>query len=347
VLIRALEEALGALGLRDGTLLVAVSGGVDSVVLLHGLEKLSQGWGLKLLIGHVNHGLRGEHSEADQRFVEELGARLSIPCEVARVEPASLIRDRSSRDRPTPQEAARTLRWRALEEMAGRRGARWIATAHQADDQAETVLLRLLRGTGPDGLGGIPERSPDGRRVRPLLGVSRAEIERFARQNHLTWREDASNGSDDYARNRLRRHWLPGLAQDFNPSLLRAIGNLAEAQRQDSRWISSRVEQEAGSRLVPEDGWLRIDAKDWAALPEALARRLARAALERCGAGRLVTRVHLERMGEFLARPRTGKTLELPGDLQLVCTREGFRLGPLPAADEASSRATTQPPDAC
>ena len=141
---------------------------------------------------------------------------------------------------------------------------RWLATGHQADDQAETVLLRLLRGTGPDGLGGIPERSPDGRIVRPLLGVSRAEIERFARSRRLSWREDASNASERYARNRLRRRWLPGLTQDFNPRLLRAIGNLAEAQRRDSEWIISRVEQEAASRFTQEGGWLVIDAKDWA-----------------------------------------------------------------------------------
>jgi tRNA(Ile)-lysidine synthase len=339
VVIRALDGACRRLGLQDGALLVAVSGGIDSVVLLYGLHSLAQKSGLKLLIGHVNHGLRGEESEADQAFVVELGKALGLPVEVARVDLAPAREGRSSRDRPTTQEAAREARYTALHAMEARHGARWLATGHQADDQAETVLLRILRGTGPDGLGGIPERSPDGRIVRPLLGVSRAEIERFARARRLRWREDASNASDRYARNRLRRHWLPGLAEDFNPRLLRAIGNLAEAQRRDSEWIVSRVEQEAGSRFTREGGWLAIDAKDWSALPEALARRLARLALERCGSGRLVTRVHLERMGAFLGSAVTGKRLELPGGLRLERRREGFYLGPI--------RPSSTPPSPC
>ena len=338
-MLRALDAALERLALRDGLLLVAVSGGIDSVALLQGLHELAEKKRLKLLIGHVNHGLRGAGSEADERFVRELAGRLGLPFEAARVDPEAPRQGGSSRDRPTLQEAARTLRYQALRAMGQRAGARWLATAHQADDQAETVLLRLLRGAGPDALGGIPERSPDGRIVRPLLGISRQEIERFAASRRLSWREDASNASDRYARNRLRRHWLPGLAQDFNPRLLRAIGKLAEAQRRDSEWINSRVEQEAALRFAQEGAWLVIDAKDWAALPEALARRLARRALDRCGSGRLVTQVHLARMCAFLGSARTGKRLELPGDLRLERRPGGFRLGPIPA--------TTAPPDAC
>ena len=353
VLLRALEEALTRLALRDGTLLVAVSGGIDSVALLHGLHEIAEGRRLELRVGHVNHGLRGSESEADQAFVEALAAGLGLSCEVARVDPAQARAGRSSRDRPSPQEAAREVRYTALRAMAGRRGARWLATAHQADDQAETVLLRLLRGAGPDALGGIPEKSPDGRLVRPLLAVSRADVERFAGVRRLIWREDASNASDAYARNRLRLHWLPGLKREFNPRLLRAIGNLAEAQRRDSEWIMSRVEQEAAARFVREGEWLAIDAKDWAALPEALARRLTRLALQRCGSSRLVTRVHLERMGAFLTSAGTGKRLELPGGLELQRRRAGFRLGPIPAAGEAEDGPSvpadplSDPPGAC
>jgi tRNA(Ile)-lysidine synthase len=311
-------------------LLVAVSGGVDSVALLQALHELSEREGLKLSIGHVNHGLRHGESEADQALVEALGARLGLGVEVTRAEPGWLREGCSSRDRPTLQEAARTLRYKALAEQAARRGAEHVATAHNADDQAETVLLRLLRGTGPDGLGGVPERSPDGCIVRPLLGVSRATIEAFARERDLAWREDASNARLDYTRNRLRLRWLPGLARDFNPRLLRAIGALAEAQRQDSAWIAAMVEREAASRFTREGAWLRIDAKDWSVLPEALARRLARSALQHCGAARHVTRVHLERMQRFLHSARPGSAIELPGDLRLRRDRDGFRLGPAP-----------------
>jgi tRNA(Ile)-lysidine synthase len=328
VLLRTLDEALRRLDCRGRGLLVAVSGGLDSVALCHALHELAREHGLNLSIGHVNHGLRGEQSEGDQAFVEELGARLGVPVDSLRLEPGGLRRAGPSRDRPTLQEAARQLRYQGLGALAGRRGASRIATAHTADDQAETVLLRLLRGSGPDGLAGIPERSPDGRIVRPLLAVSRQQIERFARERRLVWREDASNECLDYARNRLRRRWLPGLADEFNPRLLRAIGNLAEAQRRDAEWIAAEVEREAAARFAEEGSWLVIDAKDWVALPEALSRRLVRAALERCGAGRLVSRVHLERALRFLAEGRAGTAIELPGGLRLRRDAAGFRLGP-------------------
>jgi tRNA(Ile)-lysidine synthase len=309
---------------------VAVSGGLDSVALLHALHELAEEASLKLLVGHVNHGLRGEESEADQAFVEALGAALGVPCETRRVDPGALRAGGPSRDRPTLQEAARRLRYEALEELARRGGAERIATAHTADDQAETVLLRLLRGSGPDGLAGIPERSRDGRLVRPLLGVTRAELARFAAERGLRWREDSSNACEDYARNRLRRSWLPGLAAAFNPRLLRAIANLAEAQRRDSEWIESRVEAEAAARFAQTGGWLVIDATGWGALPEALTRRLARRALAHCGAARLASRVHLERMQAFLAGARPHSALELPGGLVLRRDARGFRLGAPP-----------------
>jgi len=327
-LVGAVDAALEALGVREAGLLVAVSGGVDSVVLAQALHALAEHRGLKLTIGHVNHGLRGAASEADQASVEALGAALGVSVSSRRVDPAALRAGRSSRDRPTLQEAARELRYEALRELADAAGSHFIATAHSADDQAETLLLRILRGTGPDGLGGIPERSADGRILRPLLGVERREIEAHARAHSLSWREDESNEDDGYARNRLRRHWLPGLAEGFNPRLLQQLGHLAEAMRRDAEWIEGQVAREAAGRFSSEDGWLRIDAKEWDALPEALARRLARLALRRLGRGRDVSRVHLARMLAFLRDGRSGTAIELPGGLSLARERELFRLGP-------------------
>jgi tRNA(Ile)-lysidine synthase len=324
---REVARATAALGIR-GRLLVAASGGLDSTVLAHVLTSLARQLGLTIGLAHVHHGLRGADSDADQAAVEALGRRLGIEVQVRRVHPAALRRGVASRRRPTLQEAARTLRYAALREMAGALEARHVVTAHHADDQVETVLLRLLRGTGPDGLGGIPERSPDGLLVRPLLRVPRADLLAHAQAHGLEWREDASNDSNVYARNRLRREWLPGLAQAFNPRLLRAVADLAEAQRRDSEWIGAELAREAASRLSSEGRWLRIDTKDWAALPEALSRRLAREALARCGAGRDVSRTHLERVQAFLRSASPGRVLELPGGLHLRRERDGFRLGP-------------------
>lgn len=329
MLIRDVSAAVVRLGLARRKILVAVSGGLDSTALAQALHLLAQKFSLKLAIGHVNHGLRGRESDADQAAVRGLAEALGLAVCTARADPASLREGRSSRDRPTPQEAARLLRYRALDTMAREVGADVIATAHTADDQAETVMLRLLRGTGPDGLAGIPERSPDGRIVRPMLRVERAEIRQFAQQQALRWREDSSNRNVSYARNRLRLRWLPGLAQDFNPRLLRAIGSLAEAQREDSEWIAAQVEREVAWRFGVEGGWLRIEAKDWQATPEALARRLVRWALIECGRGRDVSRVHLERMLDFLRSGRPGTHIELPGGLRLERDAVNFRMGPV------------------
>jgi tRNA(Ile)-lysidine synthase len=244
------------------------------------------------------------------------------------VAPAALREGGPSRSRPTLQEAARRLRYQALQAMAEESGATRIATAHTLDDQAETVLLRLLRGSGPDGLGGIPERSPDGRVVRPLLGVPREAIERFARERCLPWREDPSNRSGSYARGRLRVDWLPRFGEAFNRDWLRAVAHLAEAQRRDSEWIEQQVEREAADLFSADGGGLRIAAVGWEDRPEALARRLARLALRRCGAGRDVSRIHLERMLGFLRSGRPGAGIELPGGLLMRRQRDHFRLGP-------------------
>jgi tRNA(Ile)-lysidine synthase len=317
MLVRHLQHSIRALGLTDSTILVAVSSGVDSVCLLHALGAQAGRFALNLLIGHVNHGLRGEESEADEAWLEGLAEKLDLPILTARVRPGELREGCSNRQRPTIQEAARTLRYRELERMATAAGARFIATAHNADDQAETVLLRLLRGCAPDGLGGIPEVSRDGRVVRPLLRVSRSEIVAHARASGLEWREDTSNQSLRYARNRLRREWIPGLKRDFNPRLLRAIGNLAEAQRRDSEWVESLVEAAARDRVRVEEDGVHILGGDWDQLPAGLATRLARRAFLEIGDRRDLSARHIDRIVGFLRRGREGTVIELPGGLQL------------------------------
>jgi tRNA(Ile)-lysidine synthase len=279
----------------------------------------------------VNHGLRGEASDGDESAVRELAAKYDVPLRVARVDLECLRTGRASRERPTLQEAARRARYDALRAQACELRAERLATGHTLDDQAETVLLRILRGSGPDGLGGIPERSPDGFVVRPLLRVSRQELVAYATAQGLSWREDASNADPTFARARLRSHWLPGLRRAFNPRLLRAIGDLAEAQRRDSEWIAEMVE-EASERLltVEPGGGLRIARHGWRDLPEPLARRVVRLALRRSGAARDISRVHIERVVNSLRWGRSGSRIELPGSLELTCEHDAFRLRRIP-----------------
>ncbi|MEE8581895.1 MAG: tRNA lysidine(34) synthetase TilS [Myxococcota bacterium] len=332
-LLGQLKRVLERHGLLDAHLLVAASGGVDSTVLLDALAQLAPAHSLRLSVGHVNHQLRGADSEADQAAVAAQAMAHGLPFAARSVDAEALRRGVPSRARPTLQEAARTVRYLALEEMAKAAGATAVATAHQADDQAETLLLRILRGCGPDGLAGIPERSPAGDVTRPLLAVSREEILAYAAARQLCWREDASNRSLRYARNRLRNRWLPGLRREFNPQLLRKLGQLAETMRRDAEWMAELVDAHARRwiRFSEEDGKrVVIQRKGWIELPEALSRRLLRHALLEMDAGRDVAWVHLERMERLMRRGRTGTVIELPGDLRMTCDGEEAVIAPAP-----------------
>ncbi len=313
------ERALRDAGAPGHRVLAAVSGGVDSTVLAHLLSALSRPLDIAWAIGHVDHGLRGAESDADARAVEALARKLDVPFECVRVDPNAARVGGSSRTRPSLQEAARGLRRDALERMRVAGGYDHIATAHNANDQAETILMRLLRGSGPDSLGGIADVSRDGTVLRPLLGVSRAEIEAYARETGLDWREDASNADPRYTRNRLRAEVLPALERDFNPRLLRALGDLAEAQRRDTEWLDALVEEAAREWVVPDAaGGLRIAAAGWSKQPEALSRRLVKRVLIDIGAGRDLSRVHLMRVLAFLREGQLGTAIELPGGFRLA-----------------------------
>jgi tRNA(Ile)-lysidine synthase len=326
-LLAALQVACETLGLRDERVLVAISGGVDSTVLLRGLAQVAPALGLELAAGHVNHGLRGEEADADEAFAADLAKQHGVAFAVRRVAPRALRASASaSRSRPTLQEASRKLRLAALREIADELRCDRIATAHTLDDQAETVLLRLFRGASPSGLGGIAERSEDGRLVRPLLAVTRAEIERYARERGLSWREDGSNRDPHYARGRLRTSGLAAIARELNPEWLRAVGQLAEAQRKESAWIEEQVKRESAQLVRWEPGALTLARTGFAALPEPIARRLLRGALRALGGARDVSRAQLERSAAFLRTAKPRARLDLPGGLAWTASRSECRL---------------------
>jgi tRNA(Ile)-lysidine synthase len=230
-LLRRLGRSLRALPGLEAGLVLAVSGGPDSVALLRATIAARPG-GVQLVVAHLNHQLRGSNSEADERFVAELHAKLTASgiydlrlcvgrCDVGEV---------ARRDGDNIEAVARRERYRWLAEVAVREGARWVATGHTADDQAETVLLRLLRGAGLQGLRGIAGSRPLAAAVslvRPLLRTTRAEVLAYLQALGQTYREDASNSDRQRTRNRIRHELLPLLVRDYNPAVTSVLGRLA------------------------------------------------------------------------------------------------------------------------
>ena len=213
---------------QDEVVLVAVSGGADSAALVRALWRLRPAAaGGRLVVAHLNHLLRGEESDADETFVRNVAAELGLECIVERVGANAAAKQRGD----GVEEAARTLRYEFLARAAGTIGARYLATAHTLDDQAETVLQRILRGTGLAGLAGIPKaRSAAGGGiglVRPMLNIRRSEVLEYLASLGHAYREDSSNTDRAYSRNRVRHDLLPQLAREYNPRIVETLAHLA------------------------------------------------------------------------------------------------------------------------
>lgn len=213
---------------------VAVSGGPDSVALAHALTRLlHDGILARLVFGHVNHRLRGDESDADERFVVGSPDRW---CAAGQTTPTvQFVRtdtaEEARQERANLEAFAREWRYRWLADLARQEGAAWVATGHTADDQAETVLFRLLRGSGLDGLAGIPALRPlvaGVEVIRPLLGARRQDVLDYLAANSIEWRQDRSNADPRFTRNRIRRELLPVLQADYNPAVVDVLCRLAE-----------------------------------------------------------------------------------------------------------------------
>ena len=216
---------------RGQHVLVAVSGGADSVAMLLALDELKRLLGIRLTVAHLNHHIRGNEAKKDAEFVRKLAAGLKIPFVGGDADVPRLAKSRGL----SIEMAAREARYEFLADAARKKGADVIATAHTADDQAETVLLKLCRGAGSRGLSGIPrETTINGVRVvRPLLDVTRVEIESFLRRKKQAWREDRTNRDTAYLRNRVRHELLPMLESKLNPGIREALLRTADILREE------------------------------------------------------------------------------------------------------------------
>ncbi|MEW6724248.1 MAG: tRNA lysidine(34) synthetase TilS [Bacillota bacterium] len=285
---------------RGDLVLVAVSGGPDSVALLDVMHRLAPELGCELAVAHLDHGLRGEESAADARFVADLADRLGLSAVIERVDLSSLTAG--------VQERAREARYAFFERVAGRLQAARVATGHHADDQAETVLQRFLRGGGAEGLAGIPPvRGPF---IRPLLWVSKEEILAYCWEQGLVYREDPSNLTRKYQRNVLRHDLLPRL-KSYNPNLVETLCNLADILRDEDTYLAEQAE-EAYRQAFNAAPFPSLEARAITALPAALARRTIRRFLQEVGRGAELGYNHIETVRELISGP-SGRAADLPG----------------------------------
>ncbi len=260
-------------GQRD--ILVALSGGQDSCALLHSLALLREECGLTLFAAHLNHGIRGADADEDRQFAESFSASLGIRCASTRVE----VRDEARRTHRSLQEAARNARRRFLASAAEELNAECIALGHTQDDLIETVLLNIMRGTGTDGLRGLPARS--GRILRPLLSVTRKETGEYCREHGISYRKDASNLSLRYRRNRVREELLPQLAAYYNPAIREAILRLSDSAGADSELLRMLAEDGLKATILKRDAdSVELNRAGLAGHHPALGRRILRLAAE-------------------------------------------------------------------
>jgi len=277
--------------------IVAVSGGPDSVCLLHALRELK----IRVVgIAHLNHKLRGADSDEDERFVAAMAheAGLGFYSGVANIRGGNL------------EQTARRARREFFHGLIRRGLADRIALGHTRDDQAETVLFRMLRGSGLAGLAGILPVTAEGL-MRPFLDVTRVEVEAFLRARGIPWREDASNREPRFARNRIRQELLPRLKGDWNPRLTDALAHLADLAYEEERWWAAAMARLAQETLLVSPGAVEVSVQGLSQLPRAVARRLVRHAIRE--AKRNLHGVQFGHVETVLELPETGGKAELPG----------------------------------
>jgi tRNA(Ile)-lysidine synthase len=345
---------------------VAVSGGADSVALLIALADARADTGLVLSAVHVHHGLRGAEADGDAQFVAELAMQLDVPLRAEHGDVASLAAERGQ----GIEEAARSLRYRVFHELLASRGADAVVTAHTLDDQAETVLMKMLRGAWTEGLGGIsPVVTTEGigRIVRPLLEVTHAEVVAYLEARGQRWREDSTNREQTFTRNRVRHVLLPQL-QEFQPRIAEQLSRLATVARDEDAWWGRELARVMPTILLPGkpvrgggranstrpgEAGVSLELERLRAMHPALQRRVLRAVAEQVGGAltfdqtealRLLTglderdggrRGRIE-LGAGLTAERTARELRLVRTPEPVETRLPDLVVPVPGTLEVA-----------
>lgn len=343
VLAGDLPEAVLGYARREGLftsgdrVLVAVSGGPDSVALLHLLIQLRPRLGLELGVAHYDHGLRGEDSRCDADFVADLAQRLGLPYHLG----SGKVKETARRDKVSIQMAARKLRHQFFRDTRNDHVYTKLALGHSADDQVELFWLRLLRGAGLEGLKGMEPVTPEGL-VRPLLAVGKAVLLTWLEQENLAYRIDASNLSRAYLRNRVRLDLLPHLTQCYNPRLAQTIWRTQALLREDEFLLrrDTAAAWKPIARRLAEDCFA-LDLEGLLALEEALQRRVLRFGVTKIGANLTLTAAQVGALLALAKSGRSGGLIDLGENVQVA--RGGAALHMLRGLPEPSKEITLLP----
>ncbi|MDD4239367.1 MAG: tRNA lysidine(34) synthetase TilS [Desulfotomaculaceae bacterium] len=294
---------------------VAVSGGSDSVALLHLLQLLKDDLGLSLHVAHLNHMLRGEESEQDAAFVAELAGRYGLPFTVEAVDVHAYRHEKKL----STELAAREVRYRFLSDTARLAGASRVALAHHGDDQAETILINFLRGAGIAGLKGIPPVR-EGFYIRPLLCLRKAELERYCEAAGLSFRRDSSNLQQVYARNRIRLSLIPMLEKEYNPRLVPALLRTGELCREENEYLEEQARFAfEGALKGAAAGRVELELAALEVMPLVLRRRVLRLAWGAIvGADKNISFYHTAGVVDLIDRGESGSQISLPGMVSVV-----------------------------
>ena len=301
-------------------ILIACSGGTDSIALAEILYRIGSGQNWCLTVCHVHHGLRGEAADHDAAEVERWSNDRRIPFVLRRI----AVTEYAAQAGLSIEDAARRLRYQALEEARTAADCTVLATGHHKEDQAETVLMRLLRGAGPTGLSGILPRR--GRVVRPLLLLRRADLTAYCHDRGLVICEDQTNQDVTLLRNKIRHELLPVLAAEYNPEIVETLAKTALLCQREDAYLDELL---AGplARVEEDDAGARMPLDMLETLPPVLQKRLLRAVLrKKSGADAAVTFTHLEKIGILIRQGQVGKKLPIPGGWILEREYNALRL---------------------
>jgi len=291
--------------------LVGVSGGPDSVCLLYLLNQLQKNRKLELSIAHLNHKLRGKDADEDAIFVRELAERLKLPFYLEEIDTRGEIKKRGLSE----EEGARVLRYEFLNRAARKAQAKKVALGHTQDDQAETVLMRLIKGAGPLGLGGIPAVRNENQItiVRPLFEIWREEILAYLKENKIGYRIDASNSSPLYLRNRIRNELLPYLSQEFNPNIKEVLANTADNLRVTFEYLHKQGKRKFKSATSKLNGTIVLDSRKVKSYPCAIQREIFRQIIKELkGNLRRIRYQHWKEFESLVQERPGGSIVDLP-----------------------------------